>query len=350
MDYRGMDRKAPEPMAGRGYFNRGTTISAGLSNALAEARAPYTSLDGAGREQVDILKDGYHEAMLAAQEAYGQYGITEGDSNPVWTMPYMQRGALVADVQAADCYDEDAFDGLCAQADTFGMESLTEYAQRLVDGGREQWFNTVGYMDGVGAFDEGSGELRDTGRYVVLKSPGGERSQALMELEPRMDVHRFLDLEAPKGQAQILELKEGAYSVAAEVQDCRMVRDGIRAAKEYQAEHGHILSYQCGDGDLSVERSDLKTQFAGPQAKHDSGQALDRLQLHGTDIMKDAMDPGMHEASPRIDTGASFQERSAVPAMTAMDALNARMAHDEKEREYAGPSGGGRSAEPYGGL
>lgn len=251
----------PEPFRGRGYFNSSTGISAGHAAVLAEARKPFTSVDAQGRENVDVTAPGYHEAMDRATTAYQPQYKSSGNVNPMWTMPYKDREAIVQDIQAAGCLDETALRDLMDQAGTFGAESLTEQERAIVERGPEAWKQASEYMGALGYDAErlsGSAEpIPDTGRYVKLRSPEGTTSGMLMELAPRMDVHYFVDLEMPEGQAQILALKEGAYEVAWEFEDSPLVRDGIQAARDFQDTFGHIPDKGCGRGDLAVSMSDL---------------------------------------------------------------------------------------------
>lgn len=319
----------PEPFRGRGYFNSNTGISAGHAAVLAEARKPFTSVDAQGRENVDITAPGYHEAMNRATMAYQPQYKSSGNVNPMWTMPYKDREAMVQDIQVSGCFGEDALQGLMDQAGTFGAESLTEQERAIVSRGPEAWKHASEYMGAVGYPGGSADPIPDTGRYVKLRSPEGTTSSMLMELPPRMDVHYFVDLEMPEGQAQVLALKEGAYEVAWEFEDSPLVRDGIEAARKFQETFGHIPEKGCGRGALSVEKSDLyaesRREYAGEPVKADGGPAYEPAE-DGEPLREDPGRAPMTEGQKALAAlGRAVEDRDDGKEMNAPEDMDRGM-------------------------
>lgn len=244
--------KKPFPAAiqGRGYFNSNPGIGAGEAAAIRKAQAPFTTVDGQGRESIDILAEGYAEAISKVTQDYAQPQYkSSGNDNTVWMMPYREREALLQNLAVAGVKGVGDMNAIRANGNRNGyQEALAGLDDKTIQ-------DALDYQAAIA--DDGSGGIKDTGRYVVLRSPDGTTSKLMMELEPRMDVHRFLDLEAPEGQAQVLELKEGAYDVAWEFEDAPIIQDGIEAARAFQEEFGLVPSTKCGRGDMSVENSEL---------------------------------------------------------------------------------------------
>lgn len=270
-----------EPMKGRGYFNEAQGTSAGMAKQIKKVQEGYTTRDG---DKTDINIDpSYHEAMDAAWRAYQPEAVKNKPAVSLWEMPWRERDAYVALLQGEGCYSEEDYKALEQQAEMFGLDSLSNGGRALVEKGRDMFDAGTSYINQVSLSPSASHEdymddLHDTGRYVQLQGPGGAVSQYLMELRPMMDVHRFLDLEAPEGQAQILEFREGDYKVFSEYGNCELVQDGIAAAREYKAERGTIYATELG----TVSQSELLTQFQSTpmqpyevRAGHDEPYAAD---------------------------------------------------------------------------
>lgn len=250
-------RKGPgyDPVKGHGYFNKADDASEFTAKTNEKAREPFTHRQGQA-VSVDITDPGYFPALDKAWEGM-RPDLAEDKGSKLWTMPWMQRESMAAKACESGIDGLDGFDEIAEQASKFGVESLNMYQRDAFEMGRDDFGAAMEFAGACGRLDpEGGktesdphGELRNTGRFVTLESPDGEVSGYLMEMAPLNETHRFLDLECPEGTAQILQLKEGDYSVHGVWEESPMLTAGLESARKYFAGHdGLIPLRECGTG------------------------------------------------------------------------------------------------------
>ncbi len=282
-------RPAYHGVKGEGYFNKSPEASAFMKRINDKAREPFTTRQGQAT-MIDVTAPGYHDAMMDAWKSV-QPDLSQDVPSSLWTMPYEDRERLVATVRNSGIKSMEAFDELAGQAATFGAESLKRGQGDAVALGKDAFADAFRFFGECGELDpedgktatDPLGELRDTGRYVTLEGPDGSVSHYMMEMRPLNETHRFLDLECPEGEAQVLMINEGDYKVHGVWGSSPLIQAGIEAARGHMAEHGTIYPKGCGSFGREVERiagpapqiARMNAAMAETDAREAEGPAID---------------------------------------------------------------------------
>lgn len=322
------------PVDGIGQFNNSAYTSDYNVHLVEEAfKAEGTDLS----DQASVQRFGERASAAFAKT---QPAPKVGQPNPVWTMAAAERDKLIQAVAHAEIPDNEAYGELRDTFEKFGPSALHPEEKACVEMGFEMVGNVKRYMDAAGDttpwLNLDDSVVRDTGRYVKLKGGMDEDgkklrdSQFLMEIAPEGDVHRFVDLECPAGQGQIIHLMHGTYEVAGEYEKNDRIQAGIDAASA--SLKAGTMSAHVGPGIDSTHRFDysLQSDAAKAEAKAERDAVADRHAdeaLHAYDAMPSSGRGAVAETQPAGTGGTS-----------AFDALMREK--DRVDSREAGPQAG----------
>lgn len=212
-------------------FNENST--AGEVRPLASARPRLRHSDGS----VNPFEVEQGENLVLGHEDLSEKGalmFSKLRSMPdAWMMPAEERQKYVDMVLDEGEIGEDTMDEIRKRCDMFGMESLRENEQVLIDMDEDKLYEVQDFMREAGMLEPGfnpddytSYGMTDTGRYAQIElkdQPGVLRN--VYEAPPSGDTHQFWDMEPSEGKVNFMSIKEGDFELK-----------GVYVGRPFQAE------------------------------------------------------------------------------------------------------------------